>query len=270
MSAQSESEVALVIPGEDVLPLDALRGLDSAVIRGFLALDRQGRERVINAYSAAHGDAAGAWLRRAAILWSQQRLGVSRVVLARLFALLPEQMDQPQRLDLAQSIWHVAHAPTKAVLRVPMEFRNHAVLSDLVHQHFMSVLPSALERPQALQLSVPWLQDPAMQAQHSVLNLLLLAERDQLLQLADEQIEVLFARRLDGLEIRSTLSIAGHQLLLRTDAGAQEPSLSLTEQGIAAVRPVVDDRAPRSALLGAGIGGGVALLGWFLYAWLSR
>lgn len=251
------------------MPLDALQGLDSAIIQSFLALTPERRTIVVAAYSARHGQAAGTWLQRAAPLWSQRRLGVSRVVLARLFALLPQQMDQPERLELAKSIWHVARSPTQAVLSVPPGFRNHALLTTLVHEHFMSVLPTAMELPEALQQSQPWLQDPAMQAQHDVLNLLLLAERDQLLQLADEQIEVLFARRLEGMEIRSTLNIVGHQLLIRTSGTAPEPSLRLRREIRPTVQAALDVGAPRSALLGAGIGTGLAVLGWCLYLWLQ-
>lgn len=254
---------------EKLVPLDALRGLDSAVVQGFLALTPDVRNAVIDEYTARYGDAAGAWLRRASTLWPEHRLGVSRMTLARLFAVLPGHMSQTERLDLAKSIWHVARAPTQAILRVPAGFRNHGFLSTLVREHFLSVLPSALEMPQELKQSVPWLNDPAMTAQHDVLNLLLIAERDQLLLLADEQIEVLFARRLDGLEIRSTLTIAGHKLVLRTDSDIEEPALRLRHQSVNELRTSFDTRASRSALMGGLIGGVVATAVTVLIFWLN-
>lgn len=254
---------------EKLVPLDALRGLDSAVVQGFLDLPAQPKQAVIDEYTTRYGEAAGAWLGRASTLWPEQRLGVSRVTLARLFAVLPGHMSQSERLDLAKSIWHVARAPTQAVLRVPAGFRNHGFLSTLVREHFLSVLPSALEMPQELKQSVPWLSDPAMTAQHDVLNLLLIAERDQLLLLADEQIEVLFARRLDGLEIRSTLTIAGHKLVLRTDADIDEPTLRLRHQSSNELRASFDTRASRSALIGGLIGCVVATAVTALIFWLN-
>lgn len=244
----------------ELLPLDALRGLDSAVVEGFLELADETREQVMVDYTVRHGEAAGTWLRRAAQLWPMHRLGVSRVILARLFAVLPEHMSQPERLELAKSIWHTARAPTRAVLRVPTGYRNHTRLTELVRTHFMAVLPSAMELPEALRSRVAWLNDPALQAQHDVLNLLLLAERDQLLLLADEQIEVLFARRMEGIEIRSTLRIAGHELLLRTDVEAQEPALRIHEQRLSRSVREFDTRAPQSALTGALIGVVIALV----------
>jgi len=255
--------------GSDLLPLDALRGLDSAVIEGFLNLDNATRETIVRVYTTRHGEAAGAWLRRAAQLWPMHRLGVSRVTLARLFAVLPEHMTQGERLELAKSIWHTARAPTRAVLQVPSGYRNHTRLSELVRSHFLSVLPSVLELPEALRTRVAWLNDPALQAQHDVLNLLLLAERDQLLLLADEQIEVLFARRMEGLEIRSTLTIAGHELLLRTEPDSPEPDLRVREnRQIHTVREF-DTRGSESAIIGGVIGVVIALLFTALVFWLS-
>jgi len=251
----------------ELLPLDALSGLESAVIEGFLSLPDDTRLAVIEAYTYRHGDAAGSWMRRAAQLWPMQRLGVSRVILARLFAILPEHMNQAERLELAKSIWHTARAPTRAVLRVPSGYRNHMRLSELVRTHFVAVLPSALELPEALRTRVDWLNDPSLQAQHTVLNLLLLAERDQLLLVADEQIEVLFARRMEGLEIRSTLTIAGHQLLLRTDPNALEPELRVPEQILPRKIREIDTRASKSALTGAVIGVTFALIAVALFFW---
>jgi len=246
--------------GAELLPLDALRGLDSAVIKGFLDLADDTRDDVIEAYTARHGEAAGAWLRRAALLWPMQRLGVSRVTLARLFAVLPEFMHQGERLELAKSIWHTARAPTRAVLRVPAGYRNHQRLSELVRAHFLAVLPTVMELPEALNTRVAWLNDPALKAQHDILNLLLLAERDQLLLLADEQVEVLFARRMEGLTIRSTLTIAGHELLLRTESNAPEPELQVHENTkLPSVRQF-DTRGSQSAFTGAIVGAFVALL----------
>ena len=243
----------------NLLPLDALQGLDSAIVSGFLSLRETTRSTLIGEYSARHGEAAGAWLRHAATLWPSARLGVSRVTLARLFALLPDYMSQQERLELAKSIWHTARAPTKAVLNVPPGYRNHALLSELVREHFLAVLPSVLELPQALQQRVAWLNDPALKAQHDVLNLLLLAERDQLLLLADEQIEVLFARRLDGMEIRSTFNIAGHSLLLKTSATVLEPEI-LKRRGPASRSQTTGySKASRSAIVGGLIGTFVAL-----------
>lgn len=244
----------------ELLPLDALRGLDSAVVEGFLNLSADRREAVIKAYTARHGEAAGTWLRRAAQLWPMHRLGVSRVTLARLFAVLPEHMTQGERLELAKSIWHTARAPTRAVLRVPAGYRNHLRLSELVRSHFLAVLPSVMELPEALNTRVAWLNDPALKAQHDVLNLLLLAERDQLLLLADEQVEVLFARRMEGLEIRSTLTIAGHELLLRTDPNAPEPGLRVQEKAQVINVRQFDARGSQSAFTGAAVGGVIALL----------
>lgn len=245
---------------EELVPLDALSGLESAVVRAFLELEPAARESLIQDYRRRYGEAAALWLSRAAELWPVARLGVSRITLARLFAALPDHMDQAKRLQLAESIWHVARAPSQATLRVPPGFRNHGLLRKLVHEHFLGVLPSVVELPEVLQLSVPWLNDPALRAQHQVLNLLLVAERDSLLAMVDEQIEVLFARRLDGLEVRSNFSIAGHQLLLRTDERTDMPQLEhfkTTEE-----RPgrSFNDRAPKIALLGAAIGGVLALL----------
>ncbi len=245
---------------EQLVPLDALSGLDSAVVQAFLQLTPAVRNALIQGYSQRHGEAAATWLTRAAQLWPRQRLGVSRVTIARLFALLPEYMDQPGRLQLAESIWHVALAPSLATLRVPAGFRNHSILRRLVHEHFMAVLPSAVELPDALRTSTSWLSDPALQAQHQVLNLLLIAERDQLLALVDEQIEVLFARRLDGMEIRSQFSIAGHALLLRTDVNADSPRLERRTVERQPSGRGFNDGAPKVALLGAAIGGAIALL----------
>lgn len=244
----------------NLLPLDALRGLDSAIVSGFLNLGETTRSTLISEYAARHGGAAGAWLGHAATLWPSARLGVSRVTLARLFALLPEYMSQQERLELAKSIWHTARAPTKAVLNVPPGYRNHALLSELVREHFLAVLPSVLELPEALQQRVAWLNDPALKAQQDVLNLLLLAERDQLLLLADEQIEVLFARRLDGMEIRSTFNIAGHSLLLKTSTSVDEPEI--LKQRLSASRPQTTGQsmASRSAIVGGLIGTLVALI----------
>lgn len=242
------------LSSDELLPLDALTGLDTAVIQAFLQLQPQARVALVGDYEERHGQAAATWLARATVLWSQQRLGVSRVVIARLFALLPEHMEQDERLRLAESIWHVARAPTSATLRVPAGYRNHPVLRALVHEHFMTVLPSVVELPEVLQSSIPWLNDPALHAQHQVLNLLLLAERDQLLGVVDEQIEVLFARRMEGMEIRSNFSIGGHALLLRTDSMLEEPQLvSQTLQTVKAGRRF-NDSAPKSALYGAIIG----------------
>lgn len=245
---------------DELLPLDALTGLESAVVQSFLNLSAQDRTALINDYSHRHGTAAATWLTHAAQLWPTQRLGVSRVTIARLFALLPEHMEQAQRLQLAESIWHVARAPSTATLRVPAGYRNHPVLRELVHNHFMAVLPSVVELPDALRASLPWLADPALQAQHQVLNLLLLAERDQLLMLVDEQIAVLFARRMEGLEIRSRVSIAGHDLLIRTDTAIEEPQLIKRRRESAAARTRFNDRAPKSALIGAAIGIALALV----------
>ena len=253
-----------------LVPLDALKGLDSAVVDGFLNLKPEARLAVIAEYSDRYGEAAGAWLRRAQTLWPEHRLGVSRVTLARLFAVLPGHMSEAGRLELAKSIWHVARAPSKAVLRVPSGYRNHAFLSALVRDHFLAVLPSALELPTSLRESVGWLDDPAMQAQHDVLNLLLLAERDQLLALADEQIEVLFARRVEGMEIRSSFRIAGHELLLKTDADATEPRLRQNDQVVEAIQARFDTRAPRSALTGGLIGALLALFAVVLILWSGK
>ncbi len=239
---------------EELLPLDALTGLDTAVIKAFLQLDPKARVALVNDYEERHGQAAATWLARASVLWARQRLGVSRVVIARLFALLPEHMEQAERLQLAESVWHVARAPTSATLRVPAGYRNHPVLRELVHEHFLRVLPSIVELPEVMQKSVPWLNDPALRAQHQVLNLLLLAERDQLLGLVDEQIEVMFARRMEDMEIRSNFSIGGHELLLRTDTLLEQPQLvSHALQDVKAGRRF-NDRAPKSALYGALIG----------------
>ena len=252
---------------EQLAPLDALCGLDSAVVQTFLRLSPAAREALIQDYAQRHGAAAATWLSRAAQLWPMQRLGVSRVTIARLIVVLPEYMDQSGRLQLAESIWHVARAPSSATLRVPPGFRNHAILRTLVHEHFMSVLPSVVDLPEVLQASVPWLTDPALQAQHQVLNLLLLAERDQLLALADEQIEVLFARRLDGMEIRSNFSIAGHELLLRTDAAADSPRLERLSLEPKPAGRRFDDGASKSALTGAAIGSVIALLILVVLTW---
>ncbi len=253
----------------ELLPLDALRGLDSAVVEGFLNLADGTREAVIVEYAVRHGEAAGTWLRRAAQLWPMHRLGVSRVTLARLFAVLPEHMSQGERLELAKSIWHTARAPTRAVLRVPAGYRNHLRLSELVREHFLAVLPSVMELPEALNTRVAWLNDPALKAQHDVLNLLLLAERDQLLLLADEQVEVLFARRMEGLEIRSTLTIAGHELVLRTDPNAPEPELRVQEQAQVLNVRQIDARGPKSAITGAAIGVVIALVFTLFIFWLT-
>jgi len=257
----------------ELLPLDALRGLDSAIIRAFLSLDKTRREGLLAAYTARHGEAAGVWLSRAALLWSRvptgKGMGVSRITLARLFALLPERLNQAERLQLAESIWHTARAPTRAVLRVPPGYRNHAVLVALVQDHFHAVLPSVMELPAALRGDVPWLDDPAMQAQHQVLNLLLLAERDQLLTLADKQVEVLFARRLEGMEIRSQFRIAGHELLLRTDPQAQEPALRIRQEAVSLAARAPASNAPQIAFWGAMIGGGLAIAVAALMTFLS-
>ena len=253
MNDQERSENA------SLLPLDALRGLDSAIVSGFLNLRETTRRTLIGEYSARHGEAAGAWLRHAATLWPSARLGVSRVTLARLFALLPEYMSQQERLELAKSIWHTARAPTNAVLNVPPGYRNHALLSELVREHFIAVLPSVLELPEALQQRVAWLNDPALKAQQDVLNLLLLAERDQLLLLADEQIEVLFARRLEGMEIRSTFNIAGHSLLLKTSASVQDPEIFKRHLPQSRSQIGSHSLASRSAIVGGLIGTFVAL-----------
>ncbi len=265
----AEDEVLAGVREGDLVPLEVLQGLDSAVVDGFLGLAPATRQALITEYASCHGEAAGAWLSRAALLWPQKRLGVSRVTLARLFALLPQYMSQSERLELAKSIWHVARAPSSAVLRVPANFRNHRVLSEMVREHFMSVLPSALELPAPLQLSIPWLHDPAMQAQHDVLNLLLLAERDQLLLIADEQIAVLFARPVEGLEIRSSITIAGHELVLRTDAAVQVPVLWLRTDELPRAKTALDLRGSQSALKGAVIGTAIALLLAALVLWLN-
>jgi len=242
------------LSAEELLPLNALTGLDTAVIKAFLQLAPKARVALVNDYEARHGQAAAAWLARASVLWGRQRLGVSRVIIARLFALLPEYMEQAERLQLAESVWHVARAPTSATLRVPAGYRNHPVLRELVHEHFMTVLPSIVELPEVMRDSVPWLNDPALRAQHQVLNLLLLAERDQLLGVVDEQIEVLFARRIEGLGIRSNFSIGGHELLLRTDPLLETPQLvSHALQDIKTGRRF-NEQAPKSALYGALIG----------------
>ena len=253
---------------EEWVSLDALTGLDSAIISGFLALSGARRDDCVAAYAARYGDAAGRWLQRAGPLWASQRLGVSRVTLARLFGLLPEFMSEPEQLDFARSIWRSATPPTQARLRVPCGYRNVAELNNLVVQHFHSVLPVGAELPEALRSDRSWLRGPAIAAQLEVLNTLMMAERDRLLTLIESQLQVLFARPRHDVHIRTELAIADHRLLLATEEGIARPRLILAGPAPKKTTPI-DSRAPSSALVGASIGGGIALLAWLVFSILQ-
>ena len=228
----------------------------------FGALPEAAREAVLERYEARYGRPARLYVERMADQWQSARMPISRIVLARLFELVPDALPGVERMALAACLWRRTTSASAATALIPRGAKA-AEIDRAVRAHYAKRL-TAHSIPDGLRRRFGWLDGADVRAQEQVLNALRGEEQRRLMDAATAQIGLLHGPLAVGHPVRQLVEIDGHRLELVDDAGAD--SVWIETRNSPPPRTGDGRALPPSGLGWFAVGAAAAVMLWWLVA----